>query len=161
MVADFSARDPRSAVVFRTNARTFERRDLATFNGLVRQIRARYHGVAVGASESIFAMLAPSLGLNLITPPTFLRAISEGSDVTASDVSTIDRQIAKHKIAIYVDNVQNATPDVAAQIALCRADHVPIATITETLVPQTATFELWQVNELRGILAALERSGVR
>ena len=35
-------------------------------------------------------MMAPALGLNLLTPPTFLRAISEGTDPTASDKTTID-----------------------------------------------------------------------
>ena len=52
-----------------------------------------YAGTPVGASESIFAMLAPSLGLDLITPPTFLKAISEGTDVPVADKETIDTQI--------------------------------------------------------------------
>ena len=62
-------------------------------------------------------MLAPALGLHLVTPPSFLRAISEGSDVSAADKRTIDRQIASRQIAIYVYNSQNATPDVQAQLA--------------------------------------------
>ena len=38
-------------------------------------------------------MLAPALGLDLITPPSFLKAISEGTDVSAADKATIDEQI--------------------------------------------------------------------
>ena len=43
-----------------------------------RKIRARYAGTPVGASESIFALQAPALGLDLITPYSFMKAISEG-----------------------------------------------------------------------------------
>ena len=41
---------------------------LARYHALIAQIRRRYAGVAVGASESIFALQAPALGLRLITP---------------------------------------------------------------------------------------------
>ena len=49
----------------------------------------------VGASESIFAPLADALGLDLITPATFLDAISEGTDPTAADKATVDSQIKR------------------------------------------------------------------
>ena len=96
---------------------------------------SRYAGTPVGASESIVAMLAPSLGLDLITPPTFLKAISEGTDVSVADKETIDTQIRTHRIAIYIYNSQNVTPDVQAQLREVRAEHIPVATITETLQP--------------------------
>ena len=125
---------------------------------LIASIRRQYSGVPVGASESIFAMLAPALGLRLITPPTFLRAISEGSEVSAADKSTIDRQIADHRIKIYVYNSQNATPDIAAQLAGCKRAHIPIASITETLAPSSASYQQWQTTELRGILQGSDDS---
>lgn len=126
------------------------------YDQLIADIKRRYAGTPVGASESIFAMLAPALGLELITPPRFLAAISEGSDVTAADKQTIDRQIARHQIRIYVFNSQNTTPDVQEQLAACRKAGIPTATITETLVPASATFQAWQAHQLRGILTALD-----
>ena len=115
----------------------------------------------VGASESIFAMVAPALGVNLITPPTFLRAISEGTEVSAADKETIDTQIKSHEIKIYVYNSQNVTPDVQAQLREVKAEHIPYATITETLVPASATYQAWQTRQLRGIEAALARAAAR
>ena len=117
--------------------------------------KAKYSGTPVGASESIFALLAPSLGLKLITPPSFLRAISEGTDVTAADRETIDRQIAEHRIKIYVYNSQNVTPDVQAQLREVKAAHIPYATITETLAPADTTYQAWQTRQLLRIEAAL------
>jgi zinc/manganese transport system substrate-binding protein len=112
-------------------------------------------GTPVGASESIFSMLAPSLGLNLITPSSFLKAISEGTDVSAADKATIDNQIKHHLIKAYIYNSQNTTPDVQAQLAECKAENIPTATITETLVLPTTSYQDWQTRQLDGIAAAL------
>ena len=131
---------------------------LSSYNRLISAIKAEYSGTPVGASESIFSMLAPSLGLDLITPPSFLRAISEGTDISAADKQAIDDQITHRKIAIYVYNSQNTTPDVQAQLAECRSAGIPTATITETLDPAGDTFQAWQVSELLGIQEALRKA---
>ena len=119
--------------------------------------RPSTRGTPVGASESIFAMLAPSLGLDLITPPSFLKAVSEGTDVSVADKETIDTQIRDHEIKLYVYNSQNVTPDVQAQLQEVKAEHIPYATITETLQPADATYQAWQTRQLLGIEAALAR----
>ena len=103
--------------------------DLKAYDSEIALIKSKYAGTAVGvSSESIFSMLAPSLGLNLITPYSFLKAISEGTDVSAADKATIDNQIRNHLIKVYVYNSQNTTPDVQAQLAECKADRIPTAT---------------------------------
>lgn len=157
-VADLSRIDPRHAADFSAQARTFETRGLAAYHAEVAAIRSRYAGTPVGASESIFAVLAPVLGLDLLTPARFLRAVSEGTDVAAVDVATIDGQIRSHAIAAYVVNSQNTTPDVQAQLALCQLAGIPTATITETLVPATATWQTWQTRQLDDLAAALHRA---
>ena len=152
---DLQQLDPADAKAFTSTASSYLRDGLAEYEQLIAAIKSKYAGTPVGASESIFAMLAPSLGLNLITPPTFLKAISEGSDVSAADKILIDRQIADKTIKVYVYNKQNTTPDVQAQLKACQAKGIPTATITETLVPVTATFQQWQSAQLLGIEQAL------
>ena len=156
-VADLARLEPAHAANFRARAVAFETSGLATYHRLIASIRARYGGTPVGASESIFSMLAPSLGLDVLTPYSFLRAVSEGTDVSAADKATIDSQIRQHRIDAYIYNSQNTTPDVQAQLAECRAVGIPTATITETLVPVGATYQAWQVAQLRGIEAALAK----
>ena len=158
MVAAFSRAVPSASAYFRYQQKRFETMTLRPYYQLIATIRAKYSGTPVGASESIFAMLAPALGLKLITPYSFLKAISEGTDITAADKLTIDKQIRNHLIKIYVYNRQNVTPDIQAQLALARAEHIPTATITETLVPPTGTYQAWQIRELRGILQALNQA---
>ena len=56
----------------------------------------------MGASESIFALLAPSLGLRLLTPARFMKAVSEGTEVSAQDTLAVQRQIGRHEINDWV-----------------------------------------------------------
>ncbi len=158
MTSDLEKLDPHDAGYFARQQQHFETVDLAAYDATIASIKATYAGTRVGASESIFAMVAPALGLDLVTPPSFLKAISEGTDVSVADKETIDRQIRDHEIAIYVYNSQNVTPDVQAQLEEVKASHIPYATITETLQPAGATYQAWQTRQLVGIEAALARA---
>jgi len=159
ITADYCRLDPADRAYFRHRRAAFTTAGLHEYHALIAAIRSRYHGTPVGASESIFSMLAPALGLRVITPAAFLRAISEGTEVSVADKQTIDNQIRRHLIKIYVYNSQNVTPDVQAQLAAVRAARIPVATITETMVPPAGTYQEWQVRQLRGIEAALASAG--
>jgi zinc/manganese transport system substrate-binding protein len=158
VVADYKRLDPTNATYFDRQRATFESRDLAEYNRLRGEIRSRFAGVPVGYSESIFQPLGHDLGLKLMTPYSFAKAISEGTDVSAADKQTVDRQAEDHAIEVWVYNSQNATPDVQRVNQLARIAHVPITTITETLSPASANFEQWQSAQLRSLLQALHQA---
>ena len=158
IVHDYSTLDPRDATYFKQQQASFETHGLARYEALIATIKRKYHGVPVGASESIFAPLAQALGLDLITPPSFLKAISEGTEPTAADITTIDRQIAKRQIKVWVYNSQNSTPDVKRITDAARGRRIPITTITETLTPASATFQAWQTRQLQALQGALARA---
>jgi zinc/manganese transport system substrate-binding protein len=153
--AQYAKLDPKDAAYFTREKAAFETKGLAAYKAEIATIRKRYGGVPVGASESIFAPLAQALGLELVTPASFLKAISEGTDPTAKDKTTVDNQIAKKQIKVWVYNSQNSTPDIQRLTSAARAKHIPVTTITETLTPATASFEAWQVAQLRALQAAL------
>ena len=159
-VRDLQKLDPTDRAYFAAQQEQFETTALAKYRATIAAIKANFAGTKVGASESIFEMLAPALGLDLITPPSFLKAISQGSDVSAGDKQTIDDQIKNHEIKIYVYNSQNVTPDVQAQLTEVKAQRIPYATITETLTPANATYQEWQTTQLLGIQGALAEAAV-
>lgn len=155
MVADYQRLDPADAGYFAARGAAFQTTALAPYHAVIAQIRSAYAGTAVGASESIFAMIAPALGLDLVTPPAFLRAVSQGTDPSAADTSTIAAQIDGRTIKVYVYNSQNATPDIQAQIAAATAHRIPVTSITETLTPVSASWEQWQTGQLVALRDAL------
>src|SRR5438552_3066797 len=128
---------------------------LGAYHSVIADIKAKYAGVAVGASESIFAPLADALGLHLLTPASFLDAISEGNDPTAADKATVDQQIATKAVKVLVFNSQNSTPDVQRLVDAAKAKGIPVGTVTETLTPQGATFQDWQTGQLQALERAL------
>jgi zinc/manganese transport system substrate-binding protein len=155
MVKAFEAADPGHDSYYEAGAAKFESRDLARYHRLIAQIRGEFAGIPVGASESIFEPLAPALGLDLTTPPGFLDAVAEGTEPSPSDKASADHQIADRAIGLWIYNSQNATPDVKRLNEAAEAAQIPIATVTETLTPEGASFQAWMVRELEGIQGAL------
>lgn len=158
ITADYVLADPADKGYFEQRKSAFLKTGLATYDDLITQIRAKYSGVKVGASESIFSPLAQALGLDLVTPASFLKAISQGTDVSAADKATIDTQISSKQIKVYVFNSQNSTPDVAAQVAAAKNEAIPLAAVTETLSPANATFQQWQSAQLQQLAVALHEA---
>jgi zinc/manganese transport system substrate-binding protein len=158
ITAAYKRLDPADAAYFETQHDTVVKATLGPYFDLVAQLKARYGGTPIGASESIVAPLADALGLRLLTPASFVNAISEGGEPTAADKATVDRQIAEKQIAVYVYNSQNATPDVRAQVRAARAKGIPVVTVTETMVPANTSFETWQVGQLTALRDALAKA---
>ncbi len=158
IVADYDKLDPADAGYFAQQRQTFETHGLARYNELRKEIRANYAGVPVGYSESIFQPMGQDLGLKLMTPYSFTKAVAEGTDVSAQDKQTVDNQAQNRLIKVWVYNSQNATPDVQRVNQIAGAQHIPIATVTETLSPASDSFQQWQVAELEGLRAALHQA---
>lgn len=158
ITAGLKQADPADAEYFDSRRRNFQTVDLGPYHRLIDDIRARYAGTPVGASESIFAPMAQALRLDLTTPDGFLNAISEGIDPSAGDKAASEAQLSHRTVKVYVYNSQNATPDVAAQLAAARRARVPTVAVTETINPPDASFQQWQVDQLRALKSALEQA---
>ncbi|MGH2880112.1 MAG: metal ABC transporter solute-binding protein, Zn/Mn family [Solirubrobacteraceae bacterium] len=158
ITADYQHLDPKNAAYFTQQRIAFQTRSLARYNRLHGEIHARYAGTPVGYSESVFAPLGQSLGLKLMTPYSFAKAIAEGADVSAADKQTVDRQAEDQAIKVWVYNSQNVTPDVQSVNQLARAAHIPTVTVTETLSPASASFEQWQSAQLSALREALHQA---
>jgi zinc/manganese transport system substrate-binding protein len=155
ITADLKNLDPADAGYFDQQNHAFKTAGLKDYNDVIQKIKRKYSGTPVGATESIFVYLAEPLGLNLITPPEYMKAISEGTDPSAADKATIDQQIAQKQIKVFVFNAQNTTPDVNAYVDKAKAQKIPVTSVTETLSPATLSFQEWQTVQLNSLLAAL------
>jgi zinc/manganese transport system substrate-binding protein len=155
---DLKALDPADAAAFDQSAQSFLTTGLKQYHDLIAAIKAKYIGTPVGATESIFSYLAPALGLNLITPYSYLKAVSEGHDITAADEATVEQQINQKQIKVLIYNSQNTPNNIQALINRAKANHIPVATLTETLTPANASFQDWQSAQLQGIQTALAQA---
>ena len=158
VTSDLQALAPRDAAYFAGLRTAFEAIGLSEYHALITQLQARYGGTSIGASESVVQPLADGLGLRVLTPSSFLQAVAEGTDPTAADKETIDRQIQTRQIKVFVFNSQNSTPDVQAIVHAATKQGIPVTSVTETVSPATSTFQAWQVGELQRLTAALAKA---
>jgi zinc/manganese transport system substrate-binding protein len=158
ITADLKRLDPADAPYFDQQDTTFKTATLHPYNALIAAIKAQYAGTSVGATESLFEDMADACGLTLVTPLSLMRAVAEGQDLTAEDKATMNQQIAQKQIHVLVFNAQNTTNDVNGFVGAARAAGIPVVSLTETLSPAGASFQAWQVAQLRALQSALAQA---
>ena len=155
IAADLGRIDPKDIAYFQQQAQQYKTVSLKDYHDTINLIHGKYAGTKVGATESIFSYLADGTGLDLITPNSYLKAISEGTDPSAADKAAVENEIASKSIKVFVFNSQNSTPDIQGMVDQATAKGIPVVKITETLTPATATFQDWQTSQLKDLLRAL------
>jgi zinc/manganese transport system substrate-binding protein len=153
LVDDFKRIDPAHAPDFDRRKADFEAQQFKRYSDALALVRQQHAGEPVGASESLFAPIAEATGLELLTPNSFVTAISEGIDPSVQDKSTVEAQIAAKSINAFVFNPQNSTRDIANLIDRAKSNGIPVVEFTETLVG--TTFIDWQVAQLQRLADAL------
>jgi zinc/manganese transport system substrate-binding protein len=152
--SDYRSIEPADAKYFHQRLGAVEA-SFGSYRELLSSIRRADAGVRVASTESIFQYLARALDLNLVTPYPFMQAVAEGYDPPVGAVASFEREISAHGFHLLVYNVQTVsalTTNIREQVA---AEHIPIVGISETLRPQSATFQQWMVSELTNISQAL------
>lgn len=147
ITAAYEAIDPSGKAAYERRAAAFTAA-LGPYRQRIAEIEQRFAGAHVGATESIFAPMAAALGLDLVSPPAFMQAVSEGGDPPAASVVTFQQQVTSGQLRALVYNVQTATA-VTTNIRRLAAQHdVPVVGISETIEPETLSFQDWQVAQL-------------
>jgi zinc/manganese transport system substrate-binding protein len=145
--------DAVDAAVFDQNLNTFKL-SLNPIDAKMSEIKAKYNGVAVGLTETIFLYQAGPLGLHVLTPFEFQKAIAEGNDPPVSAVVTAENQIRQHQIKILIYNEQTITPTTTKLENDARQQNIPIVPVTETM-PSGKTYQTWMLAQLNTLEQAL------
>jgi zinc/manganese transport system substrate-binding protein len=118
------------------------------YNDRIAEIKKKFGGVAIGSTESIFVYMANALGLNLISPVEFMTAVAEGNDPPAAAVVEFQNQVTAKQIKVLVYNVQTATAVTTNVRHLAQSADIPVVGVSETLQPETVSFQDWQLSQL-------------
>ncbi|HMK95849.1 MAG TPA: zinc ABC transporter substrate-binding protein [Candidatus Limnocylindrales bacterium] len=128
---------------------------LAPYYAKINQIKAEFNGTEVASTESIFVYLANATGLDLVSPASFMVAVSEGTDPPAQAVVQFEQQLQSGQVKVLVYNNQTVTPLTTSMETIAKQNKVEIVGITETVVPSNAPFQDWMNSELTDLLNAL------
>jgi len=138
---------------FEANLATFLQ-SLAPIQQKMDRIKAKYTGTPVGLTETIFLYQSTPMGLQVLTPFDFEKAIAEGNDPPADTVVTANDQLTNHKIKLLIYNEQTVTPITTNLQNMARQLNVPIVPVTETM-PVGKTYQQWMLDQLNSLLQAL------
>lgn len=151
---DYKNLDPADATYFTQQRSAFET-SLSEYHQRINEIKTKFAGQKVGATESIFAYQAAALGLDLISPAAFMEAVAEGNDPPASSVVQFEQEIQQKQITVLVYNVQTVTNVTNTIKQLASQQNIPTVGISETIQPADASFQEWQVAQLLALQNAL------
>jgi zinc/manganese transport system substrate-binding protein len=158
ITAQYKVIDPADAAYF-DQQRASLGTALKPYQDKIAEIKSKFRGVPIGATESIFVYAADALGLNLISPPEFMNAIAEGNDPPVSAVAEFHDQIDRKMIKVLVYNNQASTSVTTNLKQLAQLRGIPLVGVAETLQPVGATFQDWQVAQLTALESALSSGG--
>jgi zinc/manganese transport system substrate-binding protein len=159
ITADYKSIDSADAAYFDQQRAAFTTA-LKPYTQRIAEIKAKFSGAPVGATETIFVYMATALGLNLISPPEFMNAVAEGNDPPAAAVITFQNQITSRQVKVLVYNVQTATAVTTNLKHIAALAEIPVVGISETLQPESATFQDWQLSQLLALQNALNASAL-
>jgi zinc/manganese transport system substrate-binding protein len=117
-------------------------------------IQAKYAGTPVGLTETIFLYQADPMGLKVLTPFDFEKAIAEGNDPPADTVVTANDQLARKEVKVLIYNEQTITPITTSLQNEAKKVNIPIVPVTETM-PAGKTYQQWMLDQLNSLQQAL------
>ena len=156
---DLQSLDSADSSYFTQQRAAFEHA-LSDYHARINEIKAKFAGQKVGATETIFVYLANALGLDLTTPPEFMEAVAEGNDPPASSVVAFEQQVKAKQITVLVYNVQTVTDVTNTIKQLATQQNIPIVGVSETIQPADASFEEWQTAQLLVLQNALNANAL-
>jgi zinc/manganese transport system substrate-binding protein len=158
-VADRISSDLKSIDPADTYYYTAQRATLTTalgpYSSRIAAIKAKFAGQKVAATESIFEYMASALGLVLVSPPEFMKAVAEGNDPPADSVAAFQQAITTKEATVLVYNVQTSTDVTNTIQQMAVQQGIPVVAVSETLQPPDATFQEWQLGQLNTLYNAL------
>src|SRR5271157_1763583 len=145
--------DPANAPLYAKNLETFGG-SLARVRQKISSMNQRWHGTPVGLTETIFLYQAQPLGLSVLTPFEFQKAIAEGNDPPPDTVVTAESQIKGKKVKVLIYNEQTISSVTTKLQDEARAAGIPVVPVTETM-PSAMNYQNWMLSQLTVLERAL------
>ena len=151
---DLEKLDPADATTFEHNFQMFKQ-SLQSIQQKINAIKSKYAGTPVGLTETIYLYQAIPLGLNVLTPFEFQKAMAEGNEPPADTIVTAENQITHHQIKVLIYNEQTVTPSTKKLENDARAQNIPVVPVSETM-PPGKTYQTWMLDQLNVLEQALQ-----
>jgi len=128
---------------------------LKPLDAMMADMKARYAGQPVTASEPVFGYMAQALGLDMHNEK-FQTAVMNGTEPSPADVAAFEDDLKGHKVRAMLYNSQADDAAVKRLVGIARASHVPVVGVSET-EPAGKSYEVWMLEQLDALNQALAK----
>jgi zinc/manganese transport system substrate-binding protein len=155
LVAALSGIDPANAARYEERGHAYIG-SLAPIGAKIAEIKGRYAGAPVTATEPVFGDMAAALGLKMLDQD-FQLAVMNETEPSASETAAIEGHLKNHEVKIFFYNPQVTDPVTGRLLSLAESAKVAIVPVTET-EPPDMTFTGWMLDTLTAVEKALAAS---
>ncbi len=145
--------EPAQRPFFEKNLAAFEG-SLSEIRGKMDEIRSRDAGTPVALTETLYLYQTRPMGLNVLTPFVFEKAVAEGNDPPARSISLTDSLVSGRKVKVLICNSQTVTPVTTNLQNAARRNGIPVVAVSETM-PPGSSYQAWMMDELNALERAL------
>jgi zinc/manganese transport system substrate-binding protein len=146
--------DPADSQYFSQRLSSFDA-SLVPLVAEINWIRSHEASYPIAYTERVAGYLVDEAGLSNLTPTGFATAIENGNDPSPADTASMLHLIDSRSIKLLLYNVQTVSPVTDHVRALARDAGIPVVGVSETQPPDDATYQAWQLAQLRAIAVAL------
>jgi zinc/manganese transport system substrate-binding protein len=117
------------------------------------EMRKKYAGQPVAASEPVFGYMAELIGLK-VHDEQFALAVMNNTEPSASQVAAFENDLKGHKVKVMLYNAQASEPAVQRLVQMARDQKIPVVGVSET-EPAGANYQQWMANQIDALDHAL------
>jgi zinc/manganese transport system substrate-binding protein len=125
----------------------------------IAEMRAKYSGIAVTATEPVFGYMANAVGLT-VRNERFQMAVMNDTEPAARDLAAVENDLRNANVSVLLHNKQMTSNLANRLINVARRANVPVVGITET-EPANVSYVEWMLGELGELEQALQSSNKR
>lgn len=152
LTADLIALDPPHKADYQKRDEAFAA-SLKPLEAKIAEMKKKYAGAPVTASEPVFGYMAEALGLKMRNEK-FQLAVMNNTEPSVSDVAAFEDDLKGHKVKVMLFNAQASEPAVQRLVKLAEDEKIPVVGITET-EPPSKTYQEWMLSQLDALDNAL------
>ena len=156
LAAEFAGRDPAHRADYESRLQAFLA-SLEPMNRKIAELRQKYAGQPVSATEPVFGYMSDALGLDMRNQP-FQIAVMNDTEPSASQIAAFEKDLKTRAVKVLFYNSQ-VTDDLTARLQkIAQESGVPIVGVSET-EPPGLSYQAWMGGQLEATGKALAGPG--
>ena len=150
----FAKLDPVHQADYAQRLTTF-RRSIKPLEDRIAEMRTKYSGKPVTATEPVFGYMAASLGLDMRNPG-FQLAVMNDTEPSAGAVAAFENDLRARAVKVLLYNSQTSQALTQRMQKIATQAGVPVVGVTET-EPRGKDYQEWMLSQLNALDRALAR----